>query len=112
MWLVILLIVSASAAAAASALQLPTMWGSSMVIEADAPNKLWGVDAPGASLSIAAFGSTYNATADSSGAWSVLIAAQPKSTVPATITIDSSSGGSATLSDVLVGYTVVCSGQS
>ena len=101
-----------SAAAAASALQLPTMWGSSMVIEADAPNKLWGVDAPGASLSIAAFGSTYNATADSSGAWAVLIAAQPKSTVPATITIDSSSGGSATLSDVLVGYTVVCSGQS
>lgn len=81
-----------------------------MVIEADAPNTLWGLDAPGATVSVAAFGVSYNSTANSGGAWSVLIAAQPKSTVPATITISSSSGGSATLSDVLVGFTVVCSG--
>ena len=83
-----------------------------MVVEADAPNKLWGSDAPGATVSVAAFGVTYNSTADSGGSWSVLIAAQPKSTVPTTITISSTSGGSATLSDVLVGITVVCSGQS
>ena len=99
-------------AAAARALQLPTTWGSSMVLEANAPNKLWGLDASGSTVSVTAFGRTYNATADSSGAWSVLIAAQPKSTLPSTISIASTSGGAATLSDVLVGYTVVCSGQS
>jgi sialate O-acetylesterase len=99
-------------AAAARALQLPTTWGSSMVLEANAPNKLWGLDASGSTVSVTAFGRTYNATADSSGAWSVLIAAQPKSTLPSTISIASTSGGAATLSDVLVGYTAVCSGQS
>ena len=95
-----------------TALELPSTWGSSMVVEADVPNKLWGVDVAGSSIAVSAFGASYNATADSSGAWSVMIAAQGKSTTPATITVYSSSGGSLSLTDVLVGYTVVCSGQS
>ena len=95
-----------------TALELPSTWGSSMVVEADVPNKLWGVDVAGSSIAVSAFGASYNATADSSGAWSVMIAAQGKSTTPVTITVYSSSGGSLSLTDVLVGYTVVCSGQS
>ena len=105
-------LIAAIIIAAASALQLPSTWGSSMVVEADVPNKLWGTDTPASRLTVTAFGQAYNASTDAGGAWSVLIAAQPKSTVPTTITVESSSTGSVTLSDVLVGYTVVCSGQS
>ena len=98
----------------AASLQLPTMWASSMVVEADAPNALWGTDAPGALVSVSAFGATFNATADASGAFSLTLPAQPVSLSPQTIEVRSSAPGSAavTLTDVLVGHTFVCSGQS
>ena len=99
--------------AGADALALPAMWASSMVIEADSPNALWGTDAPGALISVSAFGATLNATASAAGAWSVTLPAQPVSAAPQAIAITSSAGGaSVTLTDVLVGHTYVCSGQS
>lgn len=94
-----------------STLLLPSYWGSSMVIEADHPNMLWGLDTPGSAISVTAFGGTYNTTADSTGKFTVTLAEQPVSTTPVSITITSSSGSAITLEDVLVGWTFIMSGQ-
>ena len=91
-------------------LALPSTWGSSMVVEAEAPNNLFGTDEPSSIVTVNAFSLTLNATADSAGIWQVTLPAQPISTVPSSISISSTSGGAITLTDVLVGYTVVCSG--
>jgi len=82
-----------------------------MVIEYDYLNELWGMDTPGSSISVNAFGSTYNTTVDSTGKFTVTLAGQPISTTPVSIVITSSSGGAVTLEDVLVGYTFIMSGQ-
>ena len=91
-------------------LAIPSTWGSSMVVEAEVANTLYGTDEPSATITVTAFSSSHNATADSAGIWQVTLPAQPISTVPTSIVISSTSGGSLTLTDVLVGYTVVCSG--
>jgi hypothetical protein len=94
------------------ALQLPSYLASHMVLEAELPNMFWGTDLPGSAISVSAFSQTYNTTADAGGHWSVTLAAQPESTTPVSIAVSSGSGDSITLEDVLVGATVICSGQS
>ena len=100
--------------AGASALALPSTWASYMVLEADVQNTLWGTDEPGALVTVSGFGATLNATASAAGAWAVTLPAQPVSAAPQTIAVTSSAagGGAITLTDVLVGHTYVCSGQS
>jgi sialate O-acetylesterase len=100
-------------APAAAALMLPSIYGSSMVLQRGAPVQLWGTETPGAGITVTAAGTQYKAQADAStGIWSVVLPAQPGSTVPTTISIASSTGDSATLSDVVYGDVFVCSGQS
>jgi len=82
-----------------------------MVVEADYPNNLWGTDTAGANITVSAFGQVHNTTTNGDGIFSVTLGGAPKSVVPTTITISSSSGDSISLSDVLVGHTVVCSGR-
>lgn len=106
------LLLAAACASAATALTLPTMWASSMVIQRGLPSSLWGMDTPGARVSVAWRGANVSTTADATGRFSVTLAAAPATTTPANLVIASSAGGVLTLADVLVGDVFVCSGQS
>ena len=97
---------------------LPTTWGSHMVIQRGVANTLWGLDTPGAVVTLictapwcgAGFTS---AAADSTGRFEIKLPAATASTTPFTIKLSSSKGGgSLQLTDLLVGDVYVCSGQS
>ena len=96
----------------ATSLLLPSMWGSSMVLQRDIPNTIWGLDTPGASVTTYFAGGSYPATCDSAGRFAAKLPAQPASIVPITILVNSSSGASLALTDILFGDVVVISGQS
>lgn len=94
---------------------LPKILSSGMVVQREAPVKLWGTADPGESVTVVVKDSRnktvgakkgVKTTADSSGNWSVALPAL-KAGGPYTITI-----GDLTLSDVLSGDVFLCSGQS
>lgn len=85
-----------------------------MVLQRSMPiSALWGIAAPGVQVQIAfSFNDIVGtATADSRGIWISALAAQAARTEPFSISFTSSEGN-ATISDVLIGDVVACSGQS
>lgn len=105
-------VLAAALAAAAAGITLPTTIASSMVLQRGAPFTLWGLDAPGSSVTVTFMGQTYKATTDASGRFEVAFPATPATTTGQTITFTSSASPSVTISDVLVGDVIICSGQS
>ncbi len=99
---------------ARAALTLPTFLSSSMVFPRGVPVPVWGLDAPGATVTITDGGSgaVVNATAAADGRFDATLPAAPASSVPFSVAFASSSGGTATLLDVVRGDLFVCSGQS
>jgi sialate O-acetylesterase len=97
-----------------AALTLPTHFASSMVVQRGAATVLWGLDAPGAIVSVSAFGLPLApATCDASGRWQATIPALAANATPGAISVSTSSGAPAVqLADVVVGDVFVCSGQS
>ena len=99
---------------ARGAILLPSHIASSMVLQSGTPVPIWGLDAPGASVT-AVFGGKAlpPVTCDSTGRFDVVLPASPVSGAPTTLQLSSSSGSAAvTLSDIVVGALWVCSGQS
>jgi sialate O-acetylesterase len=99
---------------ARGAILLPSHIASSMVLQSGTPVPIWGLDAPGASVT-AVFGGKAlpPVTCDSTGRFDVVLPASPVSGAPTTLQLSSSSGSAAvTLSDIVVGTVWVCSGQS
>jgi len=86
--------------------------GSHMVLQRSPLRaNIWGWTTPGATVTVVFKAKQYQATAAASGLWSVLL----EPTIaggPYTITATSTSGASASLTDVLFGDVYVCSGQS
>jgi sialate O-acetylesterase len=107
------LLILSAASAVRAALTLPTHFASSMVLQRGAPIVFWGRDTPGESVSVTYRGAALPpATADATGRFAVTLPALPANATPDLISITSSSGSAATLSDVVVGDVFVCSGQS
>lgn len=99
-------------ASRAEGLALPSTWGSSMVLQSGIGHTIRGIDAPGAVVTTTYAGNKYPATCDASGAFAATLQAQPASTAPISIVLNSSSGASLVLDDVLHGDVFVFSGQS
>jgi sialate O-acetylesterase len=90
---------------AADSLSLPSFWGSSMVIPRGQPVVLWGIDAPGANVTVTYAGGTWHAaqSAGADGRFEVTLPAANATTTPQSVVVVSTSGAAITLSDVVVG---------
>ena len=100
-------------AGSAHALTLPTHFASSMVLQRDAPINFWGLDTPGATVTVTYRGSPQlPAVADASGRFSLTLPALPKNATPGILLVRSSQGPELVLVDILLGDVFVCSGQS
>jgi hypothetical protein len=91
-------------------------FASSMVLQRDAPNVLWGRAAPGARVS-AALGcagcpALSPATAGADGTWRVALPALPATATPFAVTVSAPGAADVVLDDVLVGDVLLCTGQS
>ena len=64
-------------ASAEATLRLPNVFGDDMVLQRDAPARVWGSAEPGAAVRVSVAGVTAEATADGAGAWRVELPAQP-----------------------------------
>ena len=88
---------------------LPTLFTDHMVVQRGLPVHVWGMAAPGESISASFRGETRSTTADELGRWSLYLAAgDAGGPFPMTV----KGANSITLSDVLVGDVWVASGQS
>lgn len=101
---------AANSLPAAATIALPIYFGSSMVIQAGLPNNLWGVDAPGATVTVTYAGQRLTAPpCDATGRFSLTLPAQPVSATPTTLVVSSTSGApTVTLDDILHGDTYWC----
>lgn len=104
-----LALLTALLASAHAEVSLPKVISSHMVLQRDMPIHLWGNAAPGEQVSAAFRNTSATTTADTTGRWSLYLAAQPAGgpyplTIKATNTLQ--------LDDILVGDLWLASGQS
>lgn len=87
--------------------------GDHMVLQA-APQSavVWGATAPGAVVTTVFDGRSYETTASINGTWRQQLPPTSASTKPYMLTMRSTSGENATLSDVVFGEVFLCGGQS
>ncbi|MCA9105874.1 MAG: exo-alpha-sialidase [Planctomycetales bacterium] len=92
-------------------LRLPRVFGSHMVLQADAPLPVWGKAEPDCSVSVTLGAETARTTADGNGDWLVRLPARRATAVPLELVVES---GDERISfrDVLIGEVWVCAGQS
>jgi sialate O-acetylesterase len=97
-----------------AALTLPQFLGSHMVIPHSVPFQFfgWSTGEAGNTVTVAFNGAKYTSSVAADGSWGVVLAATPASATPQTVTVASSGGASLALTDVVVGTTILCSGQS
>ena len=109
-------LLAAVALARAAAITLPTHLASSMVLPRDVAVPVWGLDAPGATVTITVgdgSSAVVNATVAADGRFDATLPAAPANAAPFTLSFLSSSGAPAVvLSDLVRGDLYVCSGQS
>ncbi|MEM7559419.1 MAG: exo-alpha-sialidase, partial [Planctomycetota bacterium] len=92
-------------------LTLPQVFGSHMVLQADAEMPIWGKAAAGASVSVT-LGREYRfAEADEQGRWSVRMSPRSYASSPIALTVRSGNE-QIEFSDVLIGEVWLCAGQS
>lgn len=105
-----LLLTSFSVSTVDGALEVPSIFADSMVIQRDQPVRVWGWADPGSKVTVSLADGTQSATADTDGRWSLQL---PKLDAggPHTLTI-SGDGTTREIKDVLVGEVWLCSGQS
>jgi|GEM_PF-215803 len=89
---------------------LPTLFSKSAVLQRDKPLPIWGWAAPGESVSVTLGTMSASTVTGPNGRWNVVLAPQPASTEPLTLTV--SGTNTLAVSDVLLGDVWLCSGQS
>ncbi len=94
-----------------STLQLPQVFGSHMVLQAQASLPIWGIARPASQVTVQLGAETLKTTADSSGHWKVLFAPRAATSTATTLLIQSGKER-VMLSDILIGEVWVCAGQS
>jgi len=111
--------------AAAAAVELPSIFGSHMVIQRDVKVPVWGLGPAAAEITVEFGGQTKSATVGSDGKWKVVLDPMKASSTGQTMTVTESTGSQATsatpprrllssvkFDDVLIGDNWICSGQS
>jgi len=89
--------------------RLPRLVADGMVLQRDAPVRIWGWAPPGRDVAVTFIDSTYRSRADSAGAWSVMLAPHGAGG-PCAMRV--ACGDTVSLHDILLGDVWVCSGQS
>ena len=92
-------------------LRLPTVFGSHMVLQADAPLPIWGVANPGSEVSLQLGDDKKKTTANPQGEWRVQFPSRNASGIATSLTVQSGDQH-IVLTDILVGEVWVCAGQS
>jgi sialate O-acetylesterase len=90
---------------------LPSIFSDNMVLQRDKPVPVWGWVAPGVAVKVAFDRQVKSTVADAEGRWKVLLDPLPASAEPRTLSV-SSSAGTKSFANVLVGEVWLCSGQS
>ena len=96
---------------AAQAVELPSIFGSHMVIQRDIKAPVWGNAAPKATVTVEFAGQKKSAVADENGKWMLKLDPIKANAKPQTMTI-SEAANVVNFEDVLVGDNWICSGQS
>ncbi|MCL6589317.1 MAG: sialate O-acetylesterase [Firmicutes bacterium] len=91
-------------------LRLPFLISDGMVIQREAPVKIWGWAAAGAGVTVNFLGQTYQTTAGRDGRWLITLAPAPAGG-PYDLRIQSEKT-TLTVKDILIGDVWICSGQS
>ncbi len=99
----------AACAEAPGDVRLPRLIGDGVVLQRDAPVRIWGWASAGERVSVRLCDSTYRASTDSSGEWAVTIGPLPAGG-PYVMQIQGRN--TLTVRDVLIGDVWICSGQS
>jgi sialate O-acetylesterase len=87
------------------------VFGSNMVIQRNKPAPIWGWAPEGTAVTVTFDGTVYNTSAKGSGGlWKQILPAQQENTVGRDIVIQAA-GASVTLTNVVFGETIFCSGQ-
>ncbi|MCC4588633.1 9-O-acetylesterase [Xanthomonas sp. NCPPB 1067] len=102
---------AADAACAADAPLLHPLFQDHMVLQRDAPIRVWGDAAPGARVRVRLQAQQRQVRADRQGHWQVQLPAQTAGG-PYTLTASSADGTTQQVTDVLIGDVWLCSGQS
>jgi sialate O-acetylesterase len=89
--------------------RLPRLVSNGMVLQREAPVRIWGWAKPGEAVTVAFLGKTYRATAGADGQWRVALSAL-KAGGPYEMKIDASNH--LVLKDILLGDVWFCAGQS
>ncbi len=97
------------AAAAPAEVRLAGVFGDHMVLQRNAPIRVWGTAAPGEAVRVSLGGRQRHAVAGNDGRWSLQLPAMPAGG-PHQLTVNA--GKRLVLEDVLVGDVWFCSGQS
>lgn len=92
-------------------LKLPRVFGSHMVLQADADIPVWGHAMADANVTVAFGDVSLTTVAGADGKWMVRFAARKANATPTTMTI-AAAGERIEYSDVLIGEVWVCAGQS
>ncbi len=89
--------------------KLPSIVGDGMILQREAPLKIWGWADPGEAVKVSFRGHSYKTKADSNGDWQISMRAL-KAGGPDTMEV--AGNNQITLQDILVGDVWLCSGQS
>ena len=92
-------------------LQLPRVFGSQMVLQADSRIPVWGTTNPGEKVTVVLGHERQVTFADDSGKWKLRLQARKASATPIVMSIYSG-GETMEFKDVLIGEVWVCAGQS
>ncbi len=106
-----LLAVPAMACAAASAITVPNIFSSHMVLQRMMKDPVWGTAAAGEKITVQFAGQTVKTRANAHGRWMVHLAPMKASAKPRTLVVLGKTSR-LTFDDVLVGEVWLCSGQS
>jgi hypothetical protein len=90
--------------------RLPAIFSDHLVLQAEAPVKIWGWADPSETITVTIAGQTQTTTAGATGEWQVTLQPLPGSAVPTTLTIQGRN--QVAIGDVLVGEVWLGSGQS
>ncbi|RCR66088.1 sialate O-acetylesterase [Larkinella punicea] len=89
--------------------RLPKLISDGMVLQRDAPLKIWGWAKPGEKISVRFKNRNYKTVTDATGQWQIRLPATPAG---GPFTMDIVGSSRLTLKDILVGDVWFCSGQS